>query len=229
MDTPQPTARRSRRVWVGSLVCTLAVTLALLEGQQRPAQSNVCRCDPPINSQARGPGACTRTQDGATFCEIVFPSARTAQEAVQGPLFGSLGGKLPARDILQAAGRLESGEAEGTSQSLVDSIQAAILVAATARPSDASTQQRFRDILTLTSPPDSRLPQPLAESVRRYALEPEAQDEKPVIHPRVATASGARAYDIWSTRGCLAFVDGRFVFLLRRSERAVDCSPQRLQ
>jgi hypothetical protein len=200
---------------------------AIVSGQPGQRASNVCRCEPPINSKARGPGACTRTQDGATFCEIVFPSERTAREATQGPLFGKAGLKMPPDEVSQAAGRLENGQG-GTTSEILRSIQVAMLVSANARPEDQKTQDRFRDLLALTSREGSGLPVPqLADALGRYASEPEGAAETPLVQRGLAASPGSRTFDVWSTRGCLAFADQPFVFLLRRTARAADCSPRR--
>jgi hypothetical protein len=189
--------------------------------------SNVCRCLPPIPSEASATGACTRTQDDGTFCQLTFSIPQKAAALSQSPNFDEYSkawGFSISRDHIEPlAGRLQSGDMLNLQNAdIADSIRAAATVAAFERPNDSSTQSHFRDIfemLTIQGHFDRYLNAPIIHSITHFAAN--AQEGPPQVEH--VTGTNGRAYELATTPGCISFYEGRFSFLVRATGAASSC------
>lgn len=211
-----------------------AQTLAQFPATTMPAQNpqlarveNTCRCLPPIPSEASALGACTRTQDDATYCELTFSLSQTAAAVSQLPAFDKYAAdwdlSVPKEQIGPLVDRLQAGEIAGLKpEQVADSVRAVVTIAAFHRPSDAATQSYFRDIfemLQFKSPAERDRNAPVIRSIAHFAAN--AHESAPEVD-RMTLPNG-RKYELVTTPGCITFGESKFSFMIRATATAALC------
>jgi hypothetical protein len=190
-----------------------------------PRPPNLCKCVPPISAQASGPGACTRTQDDGTFCQLDFVSAQVAAGVVNDLAFGSFSSQMKMMsvqpsDLVRAVQRVQANQFAGLSSAdLAASVHAVAMVAAFERSGDATTRSHFTDVLDLTNP--ANLQPPVVDTLQQYAKL--ATAERVPVQSRKVPLRG-RQYELRVTPGCLAFLESTFVFTVRGVAEATPCT-----
>jgi len=196
-----------------------------------PGGANTCKCLPPIPSEATATGACTRTQDDDTFCELTFSLSQRAAAVSRLPTFDkyAMDWKLsiPKEGLKPLVDRLQDEEISGLSpEEVAASIRAVAAIAAFQRPSDIPTQSHFRDIfqmLTFQEPADRDYKAPVLRSMDRFAakLEGAAPEIESISVPN------GRKYELVTTPGCIAFGESQFTFMVRATGAAAPCEQLR--
>jgi hypothetical protein len=189
-----------------------------------PVGVNTCKCLAPIPSEASAVGACTRTQDGGSFCELTFslPQRAAAMSGLSGyDKYSSRWNlSISKHQIPSLVDRLEEGElASERPEQVADSLRAVAAVAAFERPNDAALQSHFRDIfemLEFKSPSDR---EPVIRSITHFAASP---DERGLQVDRTNLPNG-RSYELVTTPGCITFGESKFSFMIRRTATATPC------
>src|SRR5262245_50966670 len=165
--------------FVGFLQATTAQTGRGRGGQSPPPapqarQPNTCKCEPPVPAEASGIGACSRTQDDGTYCDLNFVSAGVTAGIAATPGFATFASrmKLPAvapDDLARAAGRIQNNQVAGLEPpEIATFVRAVAAIAAYARRNDSSAFRHFTDIFALTDP--AMLTPLVADAMRLYAV-----------------------------------------------------------
>jgi hypothetical protein len=149
--------------------------------------------------------------------------------------FNVAAGQLPPLITL-----LESGEIRGRDvREVAAAIQAAAVIAAFDRSTDAATQERFREIFELTDLRGeiAERQRRLVRSFQRFSM----AGMENGVNPRFAdmrerspagnvepertevTTRGERVYEVLAAPGCIVFGQGAFSFMVKASWAAASC------
>jgi hypothetical protein len=197
----------------------------------RSTGANTCRCLPPIPSEASATGACTRTQDDATFCELTFSLSQRAAAVSGLATFDKYAAdwnfSVSKEQISPLVDRLQEGEIAGLKpQEVADSVRAVATVAAFQRPNDAATQSHFRDIfqmLKFQGSGDEDRKATVVRSIDHFAA---SSAERSQEVDKIAV-SGGRTYQLVTTPGCISFGEREFSFMIRATATAAPCEVPR--
>lgn len=193
----------------------------------QPPKPNVCRCVPPIAAQASGNGACTRTQDNGTFCQLNFVSPAVGAGLGTLPVGNArVGTIVKSQGFVPALARLQSGRVTGSSipeaaESVRAAAAAAAIEAAETKSADGNAQ-RFDDILAATDP--GKIEAGVAEGLKEFVRPVDSSAAKPVVF---TMTMGPRRYELSATPGCIAFGQQAFVFNVRAVAGAASCTGNR--
>jgi hypothetical protein len=223
--------RQSQLIPLAQQSYSLPTTTLQAQSPQRAGGANTCRCLPPIPSEASATGACTRTQDDGTFCELTFSLSQRAAAVSQSPTFDkyAMDSKIsiPADRIGSFVDRLQEDEiVDLKPEDVAASIQAVAAIAAFQRPSDTNTQRHFRDIfqmLTFQGSADRNRKAPVLQSMEHFAARP--QGGRPEFEKVLAPSGGT--YELVTTPGCIAFGESQFTFMVRATGVATPCERPR--
>ena len=180
-------------------------------------------------------GACTRTQDDGTYCQLTFSLPQRAAAVSQLPAFDKyvtdVRLSIPKERIDLLVDRLQEERAFGEKsavkpEDIAATIEAVAAVEAFRRQSDTTEQSHFRDIfeiLTFQGPSDLSAKLPVLRSMNHFAT----RSLRAELEIQKVPVSSGRTYELTTTPGCIAFGESQFTFMLRVMGTAAPCERPR--